>query len=215
MCHEEKARSIMCNDVRKFRRSDLTIESTLGMGSFAVVFKAKITTAPAPAPPHRSSQPTPCSYYAIKCLNTKTRSTSSQAALSQAVEDLSSEAYLLSKLRHDNIIRLHGVSDCFGFNNQDNNALGCFVVLEMLETDTLKDRLTRWRRKESLRSMIITSTRSTRRRTTRTGAPTRIPLPTMDAIHDRIQNIAIGIARAMAYLHDQHNIVLRDLKVRL
>jgi serine/threonine protein kinase len=129
--------------------------------------------------------------YALKCLKESQKEGSSLYKESHFVAgavDLAIEAKILSELQHENIIRLVAVptgcvSEAFAQKG------GFFIVLELLE-ETLHDRLHKWRKSAPI--MLATGT-----------SPA--------AILERMESTVLGIASAMAHLH-QNGIVLRDLK---
>jgi serine/threonine protein kinase len=124
-------------------------------------------------------------YYALKCLNQRT--VSSEASFVQGAADLASEAMILSHLQHDNIVRLYGVKNgCVSDSFLEQG--GYFLLLELLR-GTVSDLLRLWR------NDLQTA-----------GKTAKIPSPL-----ERIQGIALGVAKGMEYLH-QNNVLLRDLK---
>lgn len=102
--------------------------------------------------------------------------------------DLAMEADLLSRLNHENIITLHGI---YGgdLSTAYTKSRGNFLILDVLE-DTLARRLDRCRIKE-------------RRKFTNTVSNTKLI--------ERIENIALGVAKGMEYLHN-NGVVFRDMK---
>jgi serine/threonine protein kinase len=136
--------------------------------------------------------------YALKRLHEVASGSDMDLKLRRAGEkDLLLEAGILAHLpTHENIIRLYALSDHFW----EEPGSG-FLILDQL-TDTLHDRLQRWRRPT-------------------TGGPVlpKIPFykPNAKLIRrqqeqsSRIQHTALGIARAMEFLH-RHKVIYRDLK---
>jgi serine/threonine protein kinase len=135
--------------------------------------------------------------YALKRLHVSS-GTDMDIKLRRAGEkDLLLEAGILAHLpTHENIIRLYALSDHFW----EEPGSG-FLILDQL-TDTLHDRLQRWRRP-----------------TTSGPSQPKIPFykPNAKLIRrqqeqsSRIQHTALGIARAMEFLH-RHKVIYRDLK---
>lgn len=105
-----------------------------------------------------------------------------------AAIDLALEADLLSRLNHENIITLHGI---YGgdLNTSYTKSRGNFLILDVLE-DNLAKRLERCRIKE-------------RRKFSNTVSNTKLI--------ERIENIALGVAKGMEYLHN-NGVIFRDLK---
>ena len=102
----------------------------------------------------------------------------------EAAVDLAVEAQLLTFLNHDNIVSLHG-QGCLS----DAYANGCkhFLLIDRLD-NTLDEVLRVWRLDLSYHVSQ--------------------PIPSQV---ERIENVALPIARAMEYLHSK-NVVYRDLK---
>jgi serine/threonine protein kinase len=121
--------------------------------------------------------------YAIKC-----RSQSSK------VEDcdLANEGRLLASLQHENIIQLHFVSkECFSESSKH-----AFLILERLR-DTLDNRLQKWEKQsQSIGSLVKQFTKDNH---------------VEDKMRERIQTVAIPLAKALEFLHSK-NIIFRDVK---
>lgn len=125
---------------------------------------------------------------AIKYLSSNIINCTEEEDFELAAIDLAMEADLLSRLHHENIVTLHGV---YGgdLNTAYVNSKGNFLIIDVLE-DTLAKRLDRRRMKE--RRRLIHSVSSTK-------------------LIERINNVALGVAKGMEYLH-KNNVVFRDLK---
>ena len=179
-------------------RQSIIVESTLGSGSFATVYKARVSPCSTRLSSNCSSR------YALKRINEKTASSDNpQEETLQAISDLKTEATILSRIpHHENIVQLFGVSS--SLSTCEEHREDCFIVLELLHQDTLKDRIERLRRKETLRSMLYNGVSSS-------SAVLSSPETKYDAIMDRIHTIAVGIAKGMEYIHNC-NVILRDLK---
>mmetsp|Transcript_34181 Transcript_34181/g.71118 ORF Transcript_34181/g.71118 Transcript_34181/m.71118 type:complete len:367 (+) Transcript_34181:210-1310(+) len=106
-----------------------------------------------------------------------------------AAEDLKHEVKLLSELSsHPNIVTIYGVSSNFWEAPEKG-----FLCLERL-VEPLDKALAKWKKEASSGIKILTR---------------RHLAQELQA--KRIQDVAIPVARAMAFLHD-HNIIFRDLK---
>lgn len=124
--------------------------------------------------------------------------------------DLASEAWILSKVSHENIIQVHGISEAMPttFENQrylkateQSNSNQFFLLTEVLE-ETLGDRIKRWSRDgKALKKARFSFSRRQREN----------KKVDKNSMLDRIESTAVGIARAMEYLHEQ-NVVMQDLK---
>ena len=165
---------------------NVTKESILGVGGFNTVFGVKV---------HGIDGFSQDRLYALKCLSRPSTSseTSSETLWENSSErrvwhggrDLAVEAYLLSKLSNEHIIKAHGVSNATSCG-VDATSASChdhFLLLEALEEETLQDQ------QESFAK-------------SRYGK---------EAATDRARNIATGIAKGLVNLHE-NDIVLRDLK---
>ena len=84
---------------------------------------------------------------AMKCLRPQIRSDAEQFII--GVEDLVHETLLLASLDHPNIIKLRGRSgECI--SNSFRLSDGFFILLDRL-TDTLEDRIIRWKKTSKVR----------------------------------------------------------------
>jgi serine/threonine protein kinase len=155
---------------------NVTLESNLGVGGFNTVYGVKV---------HDLEGFSQDRSYALKVLNGS--SSSSERHVRHGGWDLAVEARLLSKLNHENIIKVHGVSDATS-SGSDATSANChdhFILLEALEQGTLEDQL----------EYLAKST----------------PYHDKEAAMDRVKHIAIEIAKGLEHLHE-NNIALRDLK---
>ena len=166
-------------------------KSLLGQGAFSLVYKVQVSmddddSASASASTSNGTSLNSKKRYALKHI--KPEITEESADFSIAATDLAMEGEILSRLRHENIIKLHGV-----YRGNPKTAYvdfkhGYFLLIDVLD-DTLTSRLGKVRRmmkkKRSANSTML----------------------------DMIQNVAIGIAKGLEYLHE-NGVILRDLKVR-
>lgn len=138
--------------------------------------------------------------YALKSLNAE--KLSNPLEFIDAAHDFAREVILLSKLEHDNIIQLRGMMDRSYSQSFQEEGEGYFFVMDVLH-ETLKERLSRWRAdwktRCSLRNRLFSAKRGTAMDATR-------------SMYGRVETVALGIVRGMRYLHEEHSIVLRDLK---
>ena len=189
--------SVEGQGVTRLEWDDICVEGLLGVGGFACVSKVSIPCLEDESPEdddddERKSTTSGTStssanygIYALKCLNART--TMDIDTFATGAADLASEFLILSNLNHENIVRVYGVANgCVSQAFQESG--GYFIVLELLR-GTVADLLRLWR--EDLKVQAKAA---------------RIP-----SSFDRIQEIALGIARGMEYLHS-NNVVLRDLK---
>jgi serine/threonine protein kinase len=151
-----------------------------------------------------------CQKLAMKCINPAFMNGPDD--LLTAAIDLANEAVILSSLpAHPNIIRLHGVSsDRFSqsFDTDGVDGDGYFLLLDCL-TETLHDRLQRWRkdlaRSDSSKWFPAATFLGRRKRCNNKRSDARTQL------YGRIETVVTGIAHGMDHLH-RHNVVLKDLK---
>jgi serine/threonine protein kinase len=162
---------------------DVHIDSVLGEGGFSFVFQVSVGD---PRTSCCSSQ----NNYALKCLKAKT--IDSEQALVQGAVDLASEADILSRVSHDHIISLHGVSNEALSESYQGTGMGYFLLLDIMN-DTLNQRL------DFLRTETFVSKKIQKQ------------LLSKSDIVERLSTFALPILQALEYLHSL-NIVLRDLK---
>ena len=139
-----------------------------------------------------------CSHYALKRLDPKLL-TGKESKFMSALDDLAIESQILAQLQHPNIIKLHGVA---AGNNPRRS--GYFLLLDLLHQDSLKDRIHNQWSNNHYNGRV----RMLEKLKRKNKVDSKRIIPT---IKQRIEIIAIKIASAMSYLHEQH-IVLRDLK---
>lgn len=113
-----------------------------------------------------------------------------------AVFDLCNEISLLAKLGpHENIVSILGVCQTSASQAYRNHMDGYFFVMEKLE-DTLSNRLNEWRQQTGRHHRLL-----------------RKQEIDLSKLKERLEQVAIGIARAMSHLHSMDfQIAIRDLK---
>jgi serine/threonine protein kinase len=171
--------------IPKVQWSDVTVDMTIGTGTYCRVHMVRLD----------STSGVLEDAYALKALRPKTKE--SENSFRIGASDLALEGSILSRLHHENIVQLHGVghgSISQAFADTDE---GYFLVLDLL-TDTLKDRMIRWRREiNSCKASLVLARRTRHLKSS--------------AILGRVERVAVGLVNGMKYLHG-NNVVLRDLK---
>ena len=185
-------------------------------------------------------------YYTLKCLNVPimTRSSKDDGTTSSsnmiyerfvnASIDFLYEAVLLSKLNHENIVQLQGVSsgnlitDRFKLHQQQghhhgthhHDDLGYFFLIDSIQSETLHQRLVKWKfttqRYERQRQLLpfkgrLLSKLSLIMPSSHSNNTVKDVVTPPPSIYHRVKHILLGIATAMEYLHS-HNIVVRELR---
>lgn len=138
--------------------------------------------------------------YAIKTI--RPERLKSERSFLVAVGDLKMEAYLLSRIRHPNIIRLHGITgDGVDVYDTSDRHDAYFLILDRLE-ESLKDRILRWKLELNrlAQPSVIVGMLNHQRITKRQR---QLFLERLIVAHD--------IASAVEHLHSQR-IIYRDLK---
>ena len=183
----ESQSRLPCRAIHKVHWSDVKIDMTIGMGTYCRVQQVRLN----------SSSGLLEDAYALKALSPKTKE--SKRSFKEGASDLALEGSILSRLDHKNIVEIRGVSSgCISKVFSNPNDGGYFLVLELL-TDTLKDRMIRWRRENNSYKSSAPLYRLSRRS------------QQSSAVLGRLESVALGLVQGMKYLHE-NNVVLRDLK---
>jgi serine/threonine protein kinase len=192
-------------DPLKFNARDLKKTHRLGRGAFSDVYLV-VTSTTADDIKHHHQQ------LALKQLNL--RSIKCQESFDIAAMDLIEEAKVLSKLAHPNIIDLRGIANTDpqtflsqGYKEASTiRGTNYFLLLDAM-LESLGDRLKRWSRDENFQRKGMMSRIGFRKGRFQSNPQN---LDTMK-MFERIESVAVGISRAMEYLHNQ-NIIFQDLK---
>lgn len=204
---------------------DIEMQGLLGEGGFSSVFQVKILKNQNGGEEVEEGPP-----LALKQLRIHKRGRDEEDWM-LAVYDLCNETSLLARLApHENIVDIRGVCGVSVSSAYKNHANGYFFVMEKLES-TLYNRLSGWRqeikqstgrlsrlrRHHSSTSMsqngptsAVTTGTTTAPHNNNSGGLRLLSSP---AVYERLNDVAIGIARAMSHLHSiDFQIAMRDLK---
>ena len=173
-------------DVRELAWDDIEVGRLLGKGGFNNVNEVRIHTKDG-----RDER-----VYAIKYLRNSVMQR--RHALKVGAGDLVMECKLLSHLSHENIVKLHGVSEGALLDSYKNNRR-YFLIVDLL-TCTLEDKILAWNFEEEKFC-----------RQTRLFPFFGISESQKVRLYERMSNVAIPVAHTLQYLHSK-NIVFRDLK---
>lgn len=171
---------------------DIEMEQPIGFGGFSQVFRVKLL---------HGADSKGDEAYALKCLNPQTKLHTK--SFKTGAVDLAIEGMILSRLNHENVIKLHGIIGLNPLESFMDSAQGYFIVLDLL-SDTLASKLDKYRAYYKSGSAPGSS---------RSSAASLSKHMTSSAVLERVSAVAIGVAKGMEYLHSQ-GVALRDLKVR-
>jgi len=169
------------DEVHNVSWSQIRKKDVLGQGAFSIVYKVQIEGC-------KRSSLNSQTHYALKHIKHDIIADSKDFRV--AAIDLAIEGEILSRLSHENIIKLHGI---YGGNPKTayvDFEDGYFLLVDILD-DTLTRRLLKMRRIAKKKK--------------RNGNYTMLNM---------VQKVAIGIAKGLQYLHE-NGVILRDLKVSL
>ena len=111
------------SQVHELSWSDIQADySMIGVGGFSRVYKIQLNL------PQLDSES-----FALKCLNSNTMS-NQESFLTGAI-DLAVEGEILSRIHHENIIQLHGVSTGGPLKAYTTSEKGYFLVLDLLDVE--------------------------------------------------------------------------------
>jgi serine/threonine protein kinase len=191
--NSELVKSSSCEAAPEIRWDEIRIGRLLGKGGYnnvnAIILSSKDDESNAKK-------------YAIKYLRDSVMK--NKDTFTAGAADLVTESKLLQHLQHENIIKLHGVSEgCVSRSYLNNGRF--FLILDQL-TCSLADKILEWRFEEqklspSNSSLIIAVSRLKGSRSS----------PQKHRLYDRLRSVAIPVANALQYLHSK-NIIFRDLK---
>ena len=137
--------------------SNVSVRKQIGKGTFCNVYQVDYSS----------------SSYALKCIDVdrinsicgcsnrnvaaadNNDNDDSITPVQQAITDLVTEGNVLSKLDHDNIIKLHGVAATAADDAAADDDERHFLLLELLQEDTLKDCMKQWKKNQTRKSLFF------------------------------------------------------------
>jgi hypothetical protein len=155
-------------------------------------------------------------YYALKHLHPSVAK-NDEDFTSSAI-DLVIEARLLANLRHENIVKLHAVTEG-SIKKVFCGGPGYFLLLDRLY-GTLEDSIEEWKKDELLdvpttpdqdSPATLRKKRFSFLSSKNSSSSTPPPDVTDPRIEERLRSVAVGVARGLEYLHS-NRVIFRDLK---
>eukprot|EP00559_Dactyliosolen_fragilissimus_P000866 CAMPEP_0184868472 /NCGR_PEP_ID=MMETSP0580-20130426/30568_1 /TAXON_ID=1118495 /ORGANISM="Dactyliosolen fragilissimus" /LENGTH=286 /DNA_ID=CAMNT_0027369393 /DNA_START=173 /DNA_END=1030 /DNA_ORIENTATION=+ len=179
-----------CSEPIQLSHDEVIIDNLLGEGCFNNVYGAKIILRSSNIKNKRGSS------YAVKFSSPHVMDDFD--SLKVAAVDLAMEGQILSCLKHENVITLHGIaSGSFSEAILSNPKVGYFLVLDQLSS-TLSSELENWQYKEETILKLAKMFKEGSKKSCQTTYLRRI-------------TVILEIAQALSYLHN-NNILYRDLK---
>jgi len=176
------------------RRSDITLGCRAGRGAFSDVHRVDSF----------DGEPTPAD---LVMKHLREDITSNRQAFHQAAASLYLEGQLLSRLDHDNIIKIRGMPSAGLQSYEDGSHDGFFLILDELD-ETLSERIQRWREQGENENEEAVGNHHQQQQ--QQDSPWHAFAKTQKTQHSKLSH-ASQLASALSYLHDL-NLIYRDLK---
>jgi serine/threonine protein kinase len=178
---------------------DLQVGDLIGAGTFSDIREAVMVGSCSCDPDECRSSCVRGKHYVVKQLKASVKT--KKETFEMGALGLASEAKLLPHLNHENIIRIHGITQGCISTAYLHSTSGYFLVLERLNY-TLEDLL----KSVKIEDLQAKKASSFMKRLFFGAASS-----SAEAKKTRLQDIAIPMARAMRYLHHKR-VIYRDLK---